>query len=44
MAEKNAPTEFGEAMHKWIVYGSIGGVGIIIAVLALTGVFKDYIT
>ena len=43
MAQENAPTAFGEAVHKWIVYGCIGGVGIIIAVLSIAGVFKDYI-
>lgn len=44
MAEKIEPTAFGEAAHKWIVYGSILGVGAIILVLSVTGVFKDYIT
>jgi hypothetical protein len=37
MAEQNKPTAFGEAMHKWIVYGSIGGVGIVILGLRLAG-------
>ena len=37
MSEKNAPTAFGEAAHKWIVIGSIVGVAIIIGGLALAG-------
>lgn len=37
MAEKNEPTAFGESIHKWIVYGSIGCVGLIILGLRLAG-------
>lgn len=37
MAEKNEPTAFGEAMHKWIVYVCVGGVGIVIIGLRLAG-------
>ena len=37
MAQRNEPTAFGEAIHKWIVYGSIGSVSVIILGLRLAG-------
>ena len=44
MAEKNEPTAFGEAAHKWIAYGSIFGVGVIVILLSVFGTFNDYVT
>tara|TARA_Y100001934_G_scaffold280396_1_gene386994 strand:- start:2966 stop:3079 length:114 start_codon:yes stop_codon:yes gene_type:complete len=33
----NEPTELGEKLHKWIGIGSVGGVAIIVIILAVTG-------
>ena|GEM_PF-5096740 len=37
MSQMNEPTELGEKLHKWIAIGSIGGVAIIVIILAATG-------
>ena len=37
MSHSNEPTELGEKLHKWIGWGSVGGVAIVVVILAITG-------
>jgi len=37
MSQDNEPTELGEKLHKWIGWGSMGVVAIIVVLLAITG-------